>query len=179
MRNEPLTTLLYMVQRDHNKDAMQEIIERFQPIIQKTARRLNYDGSESDLIINLIEKLYSLGKDKVLQLDEGQAVNYIASIVRNKGIDINRKRSKTIEEVALIETHEITEDEFFINCTIADLLQLLNERQEKVIILKYFYGYSDVEIGKLFGISRQAVNKIHRKSIEILRNEVNTPFVKK
>ncbi len=48
-------------------------------------------------------------------------------------------------------------------------LALLTERQRLAIAYRYFYGYSDSEIAHMFAISRQAVNKLHRRAIAVLK----------
>lgn len=167
MKEKTLKELLYIVSCNHNDNAVVEIINRFLPLIKKNAKMLGYDGAESDLIIHLIEVLYSLKVEKVEKFSEGQAVNYITSVIRNKSIDINRKQTKSFLELELFESVDTTRE--YDQQEINELLALLSERQKNVIILKYYYGYSDIEIAKYFGISRQAVNKIHRVSINKMR----------
>ena len=48
-------------------------------------------------------------------------------------------------------------------------MKSLNSRQRSAIILRYIYGFSDTEIGERLGITRQAVNRLQRKSLNILR----------
>ncbi|KAA8666397.1 sigma factor-like helix-turn-helix DNA-binding protein [Clostridium sp. HV4-5-A1G] len=43
---------------------------------------------------------------------------------------------------------------------------------KKVIIKKFFYGFTDTEIGKQLSISRQAVNRLKNRALERLRNFV-------
>lgn len=47
-----------------------------------------------------------------------------------------------------------------------DLLRFLSAEEELLLEAKIFYGYSDAEIAKKLGISRQAVNKKYRKILE-------------
>ena len=47
-----------------------------------------------------------------------------------------------------------------------DLLRFLSTEEELLLEAKLFYGYSDAEIAKKLGISRQAVNKKYRKILE-------------
>ena len=53
--------------------------------------------------------------------------------------------------------------------TLRDGIKLLNERQRESLILKYIYGYSDAEIAERLGITRQAVNRLERRGLEILK----------
>ena len=60
-------------------------------------------------------------------------------------------------------------EEFECSVTLKDGMKLLNERQKEAVILKYIYGYSDVEIGEKLGITRQAVNRLEKRGLSILR----------
>jgi len=165
-----LKELLHNAAINHDDESTLEIIERFMPIIEKNARILRYDGAESDLIIHLIEVIFSMKPEKIDKLLEGQAVNYIVKTIKNKRIDIARKKIKACDEIHLFESGDYL-IEHIDKQEVDGLLEVLSERQKNVIVLKYFYGYSDVEIAKHFGISRQAVNKIHRVAIGKMKAE--------
>ena len=169
--NKSLVELLRSVHKTHDKNAMEEIINKFAPVLKSTSYKLNYDGAESDLIIYLIETVYTLNPSKIDSLNEGQAVAYIVQSIKNKGIDFYRKRQRQIEEV---HSECLTElpDENTGGERVWEYLEFLSEKQRQVVLMKYLYGYSDVEIGEKFGISRQAINKINRKSLEILRGKM-------
>ena len=171
MKNKTLKELLYMGSTCRDKDAILEIIERFMPAIRKNARMLRCNGAESDLVIHLIEVIYSLKTEKIDMLVEGQAVNYIATAIRNKSVDINRKKEidfVELESASYYDTAIDYEHRYEVN----QLLSLLTERQKNIIVLKYYYGYSDKEIGAFFGISRQAVNKIHRVALRKMKSGI-------
>lgn len=170
MEKTTLKELLHNAAINHDDEATLEIIERFMPMIKKNARILRYDGAESDLIIHLIEVIFSMKPEKINKLLEGQVVNYIVKTIKNKRIDIARKQVKACDEIQLFESGDYV-IEHIDKQEVDELLEVLSERQKNVIVLKYFYGYSDIEIAKHFGISRQAVNKIHRVAIGKMKSE--------
>ena len=53
----------------------------------------------------------------------------------------------------------------------AALLRLPEKRQE-VLLLRYYLGYSDEEIGKMCGISRSAVFRRRKKALHLMRKEL-------
>lgn len=168
-----LIELLLLANIKHDKEAMELIIEKFTPLLKKTSYILNYDGAESDLIIYLIDKIFNLDSSKIERLhEEGQAVNYVARMIKNKGVDLHRKMVHQPEEIGLESLGELPQATYEENNSTWEYLEFLNERQKNVILMKYYYGFSDVEIGKKMGISRQAVNKINRKAIEIIYNQI-------
>lgn len=83
-------------------------------------------------------------------------------------LDLGRKKCKCLDEVELFEAVDKADD-YIYNFEINELMAVLTVRQKSVLVLKYYYGYSDVEIGKFLGITRQAVNKIHRVSINKIK----------
>ena len=99
MKKESLSDILYLAGYQHDQNAMLHVINKFSPVLQSTARKLNYDGAESDLIIDLIEKVQKMNFEKVRELGDGQLVNYISHMIRNKGVDIIRNRQKQIDEI--------------------------------------------------------------------------------
>ena len=49
------------------------------------------------------------------------------------------------------------------------LTEHLSEIQRQVISLKYWYGYSEVDIAQMLHITRQAVNRTKNRAINELR----------
>ena len=52
---------------------------------------------------------------------------------------------------------------------ICDALENLTERQKGVIICKYIYCLSDSQISEIFKISRQSVNKLKNRALNVLK----------
>lgn len=60
--------------------------------------------------------------------------------------------------------------DFDRNIFISELLDSLPINQRKVIILKYIYEFSDTDIAKQLGVSRQAINSTKNRALKNLRN---------
>ena len=162
-----------LIKLSHNicdNEAMAQIIFKFQPLIKSLATRLKYDCSETDLVIFLIELSRGFHCDEKKKYSEGQLINYFVRALRYKAIDLYRKNKKGIEEVFVEEIPETAENiSYTTEMILLQSIRKLSIRQQTVLIKKYFYGYSDIEIASMLGISRQAVNKIKRHAIEKLR----------
>lgn len=83
-----------------------------------------------------------------------------------------------------------TTDEYFMKCYVpttftvrgktviveseqlAAALSRLPEKRREVLLLWYYLGYSDEEIGKMCGISRSAVFRRRKIALRLLRQEV-------
>lgn len=48
--------------------------------------------------------------------------------------------------------------------------QLLTKREKKIISLYYLEGYTDEEIGRLYGVCQQVINRLRKKGIVKLKN---------
>lgn len=57
--------------------------------------------------------------------------------------------------------------------TVDTLINKLTKKEKTVIILKYFYEYSDVEIANIFGVSRQAINKTKNRALNKMKKTFN------
>ena len=156
-----------------NQEAICYFIKKFQLLIKKFARQLNYDCAETDLIIYLLEFIKKMDIEKMSRLSEGEIVNYIIKLLRNKKIDIYRKNCLALEEIhteedCYVENKLEIEDQMDLN----QLINTLPDKHRIVIVSKYIYGYSDAEIGTSLGISRQAVNKLKNKALEKLKLQI-------
>lgn len=156
-----------------NQEAICYFIKKFQLLIKKFARQLNYDCAETDLIIYLLEFIKKMDIEKMEKLSEGELVNYIIRLLRNKKIDIYRKNCLAIEEIHTEEDSYIENKlEIEEQMDLKQLIKTLPNKHRIVIISKYIYGYSDAEIGTSLGISRQAVNKLKNKALEKLKLQI-------
>ncbi|MBE6060252.1 MAG: hypothetical protein E7215_08780, partial [Clostridium sulfidigenes] len=63
------------------------------------------------------------------------------------------------------------EDKIFLDELV--LKKIINEKQKYVLIRKYYYDYTDKEISNELAISRQAISKIHKKTIENFKKYLN------
>lgn len=147
------------------------ILEKFNNTIKHYARKLNYYCAETDLIIFVLTLLNKLNLEKFKRFEEYTAVKYINLSIKHEYIRLSKKNS-------YIDSHEI-----LINTDINDYIdkykeELSNESLEfikhmgenlegnqKEVFLYFLNGYSNTEISKLMGISRQTVYKIKKRIV--------------
>lgn len=58
------------------------------------------------------------------------------------------------------------------NEQLADALLRLPEKRREVLFLRYYLGYSDTEIGRLFGVCRSTVFHRRKRALRLLRKEM-------
>ncbi|MDF2700884.1 sigma-70 family RNA polymerase sigma factor [Clostridium saccharoperbutylacetonicum] len=156
-----------------NKDELMFIIEKFSPLIQKYKRKLNYDESETDLIIALIEIVLSIKLNNFMSYSEGKLIKFINNSIANKSIDLFRKfiirKKQEVElDFDVIDNTNI-EDDLNNRILIMELLANLSDKQKFIIIEKYFKCRSDMDIAKNLNISRQAINKSKNEALKKLK----------
>ena len=115
----------------------------------------------SNLCINWISRFIGAKGDELS--------HYIAVCLRNKYIAFSCQ-NENFKKVSRWAPSETTFAEDFSKRTfLKDALKYLTPKQRTVITLKYIYDYSDAEIALNLNISRQAVNRIKNRAIEVLR----------
>src|SRR3712207_7879323 len=73
---------------------MLHLIAKFRPLINKYARKLNYDGADSDLIISFICIIKAIPIKTNPNLKETkQIVGYISNSIRYKYIELSKNHS--------------------------------------------------------------------------------------
>ena len=124
----------------------------------------------------------SLAKNfkKYRNLDDERMMSLCNVIVRNKGLDILRKRTshgecnlESFEEAASEENVEALILNSEQHDELVTILEGLDEESKLVLILKYFHDYKNGEIAKTLNISKRAVEMRLHRAKKKLREELN------
>lgn len=167
----PLYNLIELSQSG-DRDALLEVVNRFKPLIFKLSRKLNYEESETDLIILFIQMVQSMKLNKFANVSEGALVNYLFIFFKNKSVDLFRKfvLKKTDElelNLDILQYNTDMDTKLFVD----ELLNLptLTTHQKLILKKSYIAECSDSEIAKTLNISRQAVNRTKNRAIQTIR----------
>lgn len=173
-----LITNLYEIFKKAQNNSEKHVIEiynRFLPLIKKYSRKLNYEEAETDLTIYLLEYIKKVNLNKFKNKNDGEIVNYMRLVFKNKYIDIIRQfKNKNIKkmilqkEIAYNDCYKKLDEDYTY-----DLIKTLNDIQKKIIIARYLNDYSDLELSKTLNISRQSVYKNRKKALELIKIEIN------
>lgn len=156
-----------------DKDAMEELLIAFYPLIKKYARKLSYEDAEQDLVLFFIELVNFLPVEKFQQGEEGQIVSYIQKAVIHQYYKLDKKnRNYDLywEDSGMEPAEDIASNE--ANGELSLLFQCLSEKQRRVLELRIYHQFSDSQIGEMLGISRQAVYKDRKNAIKKLKEEL-------
>ncbi len=156
-----------------DSDSLLKVINRFDPLIKKFAKKLDYEEAETDLVISLIQIIKTVNLSKFSNVLEGALVKYICNSLTNGCIDLFRKyvfkRTKELElDLDIIQIEIDMDSKMFID----DLLNLsfLTNQQRLILKQSYISEYSDAEIAKMLNISRQAINKTKNRGLHAIKN---------
>lgn len=166
MNNKILVPLIIRF-KNRDMSAFSEIYEAFKDLINFYSKRLGGEDYNQELTVFLLELLYEIELSR-FKSDASDGLNrYIAVSIRNRYYAISKENQ---QYNSLLHNGDIND---LYCCSSADaklllkeMLKILSKRQRDIIIYKYIYGYSDVELGDLLNISRQAVNRLKNRAID-------------
>ena len=154
------------------------LIEEFNPLVRKYARKLNYEDAECDLNCFFIELIRKFPISKFEPCNEGGIITYLSrslknqyillmkNLIKHKNVSVFSEMSE--EQIYMIECKNASYDTYNV-MDFETLKSLLNEKEFKVILLIYMNGYTSAEIARKENITRQAVNQIKIKAIKKLK----------
>ncbi|WP_165000454.1 RNA polymerase sigma factor [Anaerophilus nitritogenes] len=168
--------LYEMLQQAHigDEEATISIYLKFNLLIKKLSRDLNYEEAETDLIIALLEMIQDIKLDKLHMQNDGAIVNYIYRFLKNRSVNLFKKNILQKPKYASLEV-DITDDvgdDLDNMIFISTLMDSLPSLQREVIKRKFIQEFSDQEISSLLGISRQAVNRAKNRGLHNLRKNL-------
>lgn len=160
--------------KKNDQQAILFLIGQFDPILRKYSRLLYQDDAKQELILSLLETIMQIPLSKIK--NDSQVVSYISKSIRYKYIYLSkRKMEKNHSECELnediahnaISQHE--DQDWDTNIVLKESINSLSKKQQNIVILRYIYGFKDIEIAMILHISRQAVSKARVKALEKLR----------
>jgi RNA polymerase sigma-70 factor (ECF subfamily) len=149
-----------------DNNVLLELIQTFKPLIKKYSSLLNmnYEDAISELTLEFIKIVKSFPAKKDCASDK-YILSYISKSMRNtyitKSIELEKLKIVYFEDSFNWEPACFQYSSLWIN----ELLLELTSTQKKVLLLRYYYGYSVVEISKQLSISRQAVNQAKNRGL--------------
>lgn len=163
---------LLSLAKNKNKNAIQEFVETFNPIIKKYGKRMGEDG-ENELRLFTIELIFKLPTLN----NAGKIVSYVSTSIKNYFY----KKSYINKSVSLYELPLEYNDELYSQShlefldekiILKDLIKKLSTLQQYIIHRKFYLGYPESYIANELNVSRQAINNIKKRAITKLKQLV-------
>ncbi len=155
--------------RSGDQNAILPLLKLFEGLIYHYKTKCLMEDICEELNAFLIELLGKINLEGFKKQSGNGLQRYIAVSIGHEFIKLSKEydRKKAIHtslDRDMGYTPDLCQGEI-----LRETLSVLTPRQQDVMIYKYIYKYSDIEIGKSLNISRQAVNQIKNRSVEILK----------
>lgn len=145
--------------------------------VSRSLKELNTKINEMQNEYTKLGKELSLDEvSKVLKVPKEEIVLAIESSKQVESIEnstcINNKSNK---ELSLIDTISTNKDEANIitnKIVVQKLINKLDEREKKIILLRFFKDKTQSDVAKILGISQVQVSRIEKKILEGMRQEL-------
>jgi len=159
--------------RSGNSNDLYNLILKFNPLLTKYSKLLNYEDAKCDITLRFIEIINKMPINKKFTADKF-ILSYINKGVRNSYTNISRNKNKIDTGEYICEIQDFNNKiDFHSNLEFYDLLKYLTHKEKQIIIFKYFNCLSDIQISKKLSISRQYVNKLNRQALHKIKNYID------
>ncbi|MFZ2540065.1 MAG: sigma-70 family RNA polymerase sigma factor [Oscillospiraceae bacterium] len=157
-----------------NKNDMLELITEFRPLISKHSLCLKGNDAKSEVTLAFIEIIHKINLSGFNRDNKNYAlIYYIKKSIQNASYSLSHKnhliQNMNVEFDDRIKVPFVNES-INLQVEFKDMFTALTPLQKNVIVYKYYYGYSDAEIGNQMSVSRQAVNRIKIRALTELKN---------
>ncbi|AGX44697.1 sigma-70 family RNA polymerase sigma factor [Clostridium saccharobutylicum] len=160
-----------------NQKNFNEILYYFNSTIKYIGYKLKYPEAESDLIIYLHQLLRRLNLNRFKE--DKDLLAFINKCLKNRSITLFYNNAKEKERINLISETEVLDsmnyeekNDEYSDVFFMDLISSLNPKQKQITFCKYYLQLSDIEIAKMFKMSRQGVNQAKRLALKKLKVEL-------
>lgn len=150
----------------HDPKAFRTLYELyFNRVYSYVATRVDHHQDAEDLVSDIFVQIIE-GLDRFNNRYEFSFAAWVFTIARNTVIDFYRKRSRTVQEMALTTVNDLPTFKFDPAAVLIErenhselrtLLQYLPGRRREVVMLRYFGGLRNQEIAAIMGIDERTV----------------------
>ncbi len=119
-----------------------------------------------EITIEEIEKELRVSKeDIILAIEATKKPESIEGSINN----INSKSEKSINLIDKLSTDKNEEEILTNKMVINELIEELEERDKKVILLRYFKGKTQNEVAKILGVTQVQISRIERRALNRMK----------
>ena len=177
-----LYEIIYRAQNG-DKEAMQELVDRFTPLMRKRASKLGYEDAYEDIRLFFIELIYFMKLEKIRLKEDGGITSYINASVNNFYNKETRKSDKWRREIVVSALP--AEQRYYVEKMLSkeDRVNIFNElnikemlaaNEYETIYLIYIEGYSVAEVARRANKTRQAVNQLKKRVLKKIKDMMFT-----
>jgi len=156
-----------------NDHAFLKLFQEYENDIYRTA--FVYVKNQEDALDVVQETAYRAFKS-IKNLKEPKYLKtWMIKIAISCSIDVVRKQKKVVELKPEVEKVLSSKEEkdLSLSMTLDDLIELLNENEKKVIILRYYFDFTIKEVSETLNIPLGTAKTILYRGLNKLRKELN------
>lgn len=156
-----------------NDHAFLKLFQEYENEIYRTA--FVYVKNQEDALDVVQETAYRAFKS-IKNLKEPKYLKtWMIKIAISCSIDVLRKQKKVVELNLKVEKVLSSKEEkdVSLSMTLENLIQLLNEKEKKVIILRYYFDFTIKEVSETLNIPLGTTKTILYRGLNKLREELN------
>lgn len=178
-----MDNLKLLLSKCQNKEseAVEELVNRFYPLIKKNSKRLYTEDRFEDVQSFFIELIFSENmKKNITRLNNDQILKYIKTSVENYCSNSIKKEIRT--KNVIVVSSDINEapdlmdyksNLYYSEIEIQLLLEKILTKDELMIVTLNFIGnYTEKEISTIFSCSQSAINQKKKKAVLKLKNHI-------
>lgn len=176
-----MLTELISNSQTHNKFCMEALIVKFNPLLIRYARKLNYEDAYQDLVIFFIDLILRMDIRKLHIDNDAAIISYFQTCVQNQYVFLLRKlivQKRELYFTDMVEEQIYKTEKMLATYDEANMLmewnlrKILNAREYNVISLIYCGGFSAAELAQKYGTTRQAINQQKMRAINKIRRSM-------
>lgn len=155
----------------NNLDTFVDIVEKFDPLLNKYQRNSCCEDIKYDLILFMSILLDKIPLENELFKQEKYIISYIHRSLKNQYILLNKTQSKVCRsEIPLDDKFmEYSHENFNSDIIFYDMISTLTKLEKKIIMEIYMFDSTESEVARIQNVSRQAIHKTHKNALRKLR----------
>lgn len=159
--------------RSNDNDIFVEIINEFDPLLNKYQRNGSYEDIKSDLTVFMFSLLSKIPLDNYDLKDDKNMISYIHKSLNHRYIYLNKKYSNVINKERDLEINYIGTyyDDSYNNVLLEDMSSCLTELEKNIINKIYILGFNETDISRMNNVTRQAINRTHKRALNKIKME--------
>ena len=167
-----------------DKFSLETLINKFDPLLKKQARYLDYEDAHADMILWFIVELKNIKPDTIKNQNETSMLGYIKKLVENISSKLLALKIDTISSKPMsyfdyddnggniiTDQYGVTDD--YEEIGYSGLLQFLSKNEADVLYAYFYLGCTESEIAKKLLLNRGSVSRIKSRAILKLREALN------
>lgn len=162
---------IQMIESEEDKSKFEQLYLKYRWLMYSVAKSILNNEHDAEDAVHQAFLSILVNLQKIHKADCPETKSYIVIITERKAIDILRAR-KHITSLEFEEELSGIEITLPIDGGLADAIARLPARYREVILLRYAYGYTTKEIGKMLGRSQETVQRLLYRAKAALQNQL-------